>query len=133
MFTERLRSSFNDPSRRKRRRNDRGAGVIMAISKKYSRRIVVDGVAYRWRVMPEVEYDGYLHDGLLLVNVWSEEGSKQVLRLRGGSHPMRRVAAPEVIITPRRVAAGIRAALRAGWPTGKRRFFDLVLPPTDES
>ena len=45
----------------------------MAISKKYSRRIVVDGIAYRWRVPPEVSYDAHIHDGHIIANVWLEE------------------------------------------------------------
>lgn len=105
----------------------------MAISLKYWRRIVVDGVAYRWRVLPEVEYDGCRHDGLLVVHVRLEEDAQQFLRLHGGPHPMRNEAAPEVVITPRRVAAGIRAALQAGWPRSTDRFFYLDLPPADET
>ena len=105
----------------------------MAISKKYSRRIVVDGVAYRWRIPPEVEYDQTGHDGLLIVNVWLEENAGQILRLHGSSHPMRNEASPEAVITPRRVAEGIRAALRAGWqPTIPSRYFRFDLPPSGE-
>jgi hypothetical protein len=106
----------------------------MAISKKYSRRIVVDGVAYRWRVPPEVEYDQTGHDGLLIVNVWHEGSSGQPLRLLGGPHPMRTQAPPGVVVTPQRVAAGIRAALRAGWqPTIPNHLFRFELPTADET
>jgi hypothetical protein len=106
----------------------------MAISKKYSRRIVVDGIAYRWRVPPEVEYDQTGHDGLVIVNVWLEEGAGQTLRLLGSSHPMRNAAEPASVITPQRVAAGIRAALLAGWqPTGPNGTFRLELSLADKS
>ncbi|WP_171472256.1 hypothetical protein [Frigoriglobus tundricola] len=105
----------------------------MAISKKYSRRIVVDGVAYRWRIPPEVEYDQTAHDGHLIVNVWPEKGAGQTLRLYGGLHPMRERATASVVITPRRVADAIRAALRAGWtPMTSNQLFRLDILPTDE-
>jgi hypothetical protein len=106
----------------------------VAISKKYSRRIVVDGVAYRWRIPPEVEYDQTAHDGHLIINVWLEEGAGQTLRLLGGLHPTRQQAAPNVVVTPRRVADAIRAAVRAGWtPTTPNRTFLFDLPPANES
>lgn len=101
----------------------------MAISKKYSRRIVVDGVAYRWKVPPEVEYDQVAHDGLLIANVWLEEGGGQPLRLLSGVHPGHRAAPPEVVITPRRMAD----ALRAGWqPAVRGSIFLFEFPAASE-
>ncbi len=99
----------------------------MAISKKYSRRIVVGGVAYRWRVQPEVEYDQTAHDGHIIANVWSEEHSARTLRLIGGL-PSSETGLPILPVTPGRVAEGIRAALRAGWnPTVVGQTFHLRL------
>ncbi|WP_439631218.1 hypothetical protein [Gemmata sp.] len=90
----------------------------MAISKKYSRRIVVDGEAYRWRVRAEVFYQtGY--DGLLVATVWSEPGPGQVLTVVGDRHPNCRYldgyAAATDTFTPKRIADAIREALRSGW------------------
>ena len=106
----------------------------MAISKKYSRPITVDGVVYRWRIPPEVEYDQTDHDGRVLVIVWRETETGQLLRLIGGLHPAYRHRRPDGcdIVTPHRVATAIRSALVAGWnPAGRGTAFRMTLPPMD--
>ncbi|MFF7454596.1 hypothetical protein [Kitasatospora sp. NPDC008115] len=90
----------------------------MALPRKGSRRIVVDGVEYRWRVSrPHLccDYEGAtlgyaaedaLRPGTTLV---VETGRRAVL------DPER---VPEEVILPGEVAAGIRAARSAGWTPG---------------
>lgn len=95
----------------------------MAISKKYTRRIVVDGVQYRWRVPPAVVYDGHI-----IANVWREGASGQHLRLIGG-HPSSAYPYPTEPMTPKLVAEGIRRALDAGWnPDEPGQPFLLRIP-----
>ena len=107
----------------------------MAISKKYSRPIVVDGVVYRWRVIPDMEYDQTDHDGRILVLVWREVDSGQMLRLIAGQHPGGHHfarARTHDIVTPRRIADGIRSALAVDWnPDSQGRSFTLHLPEPD--
>lgn len=104
----------------------------MAISKKYSRRIVVDGIAYRWRVLPRVEhnppaYDGH-YDGHIVANVWPEDHPGQRLRLIGG-YPHSETGLPTDSVTPRLVAEGIRAAHQAGRVSASRQgTFQIHLP-----
>jgi hypothetical protein len=106
----------------------------MAISKKYSRRIVVDGITYRWRVPPDVDYDQTAYDGILVVDVWLEEDVGQLLRLIGGPRAPRFLRRrPTDVITPRRLAVGIRSALAAGWnPAVTQPIFHYPLPTPNE-
>jgi hypothetical protein len=94
----------------------------VAISNKHSRRIVVDGVQYRWRVPPAVVYDRYI-----VANVWRECASGQHLRLIGG-YPFSEYY-PTEPMTPKLVAEGIRRALAAGWnPDEPGQPFLLRIP-----
>ena len=86
----------------------------MAVPKKYSRRIVVDGIAYRWRVPPEPNYDQG-HFGGLWVTVWREDEPHHPLWLHGGARPDNLHGAVGVVITPRHVAEAIRACVARGW------------------
>ncbi|MER7582370.1 hypothetical protein [Kitasatospora sp. NPDC097691] len=90
----------------------------MALAKKGSRRIDVDGVEYRWRVSRKhwcCDYDvgtlGYVVEdatapGTTLV---VETGRRAVLEPN---------LVPAEVVLPREVAAGIRAALSTGWTPG---------------
>src|SRR5262249_24217574 len=93
----------------------------MAIPKKHSRRIVVDGVVYRWRIPPEPNYDQG-HFGQLVVTVWrDEEPNCCLLYLLGGDRPDNLHGAVGEVLTPRRIADAIRAALAAGWDPAEHR------------
>src|SRR3954470_6130034 len=100
----------------------------MAMSKKYSRRIVVDGITYRWRIPPGPDYDPG-HYGELWATVWCDERPECILYLIGGPRPDNWHHVVEVVVTPRDIAAGIRAALQAGWNPGERGgIFSARLP-----
>ncbi|MEV7186669.1 hypothetical protein [Kitasatospora sp. NPDC093102] len=90
----------------------------MALARKGSRRIVVDGVAYRWRVSSRhwcCDYEGTTlgyavedaaHPGTTLV----VDTGRPALR-----NPD---AVPAHLVLPREVAAGIRFARSKGWTPG---------------
>jgi hypothetical protein len=103
----------------------------VAISKKYSRRIVVDGVAYRWKIDPEPDYDQW-HLGELVVRVWRDDTPNCVLHLLGGRRPEMVPHGQADTITPRRVAAGVRTALARGWNPAGAGGFHLALSAVTE-
>src|SRR4051812_39293680 len=90
----------------------------MAVRKKGSRRIVVDGVQYLWRFprrMTQNEEDGW--PGVMVtVNRVDCRGASLMLAFPQRFHlngPV--VQSPPRPVLPSDVAAGIRAALAAGW------------------
>ena len=95
----------------------------MAIRQVGSRRIVVDGVVYRWRIPPKPTYRQECHEFPLLVFVWREDNPHCVMTFHGGMRPDA-VYGPADIVTPRRMARSIRAALDPGW--GADRPYELV-------
>ena len=90
----------------------------MAVNRKGSRRVVVDGVAYRWsfpRRPDQSQDDGWPGVG---VTVWRADGSGAMLLLAFPQrfHPSGPVGPdPPRPVLPSDVAAGVRAALAAGW------------------
>lgn len=87
----------------------------MAISKKYSRPIVVDGVAYRWKIDPEPSASEFDYAGSMVAYVQLAENPCSVLCVQCGLRSENILGAPGVVVTPRRIAAAIRAAIIAGW------------------
>jgi len=104
----------------------------VAISKKYSRRVVVDGVAYRWKIDPEPCYDQGSYFGLV-VRVWRDDAPNCVLYLFGGARPDTVSHGQAEVVTPRRVAASVRAALAAGWNPAGAGAFRLALSSVTEA
>ncbi|GAA1261255.1 hypothetical protein GCM10009665_58780 [Kitasatospora nipponensis] len=100
----------------------------MALAKKGSRRIVVDGVEYRWRVSrrhwccdQDVNTLGYR------VQHATRPGTTLVVETGRPTVPAPTVLPAEVIL-PREVAAGIRAARSSGWtPSSNGSPFKLYL------
>ncbi len=88
----------------------------MAIAKRGSRRIVVDGQVYRWRLQKRPTPDQRSGRTPLLLAVASEEGdgAKLVLRLHR-HHPRNAVGLRSHAVTPGQVAQYIRQGLAAGW------------------
>ncbi|MDA2813625.1 hypothetical protein O4J56_23475 [Nocardiopsis sp. RSe5-2] len=103
----------------------------MALVRKGSRTITVDGRAYRWRVRRRPTYDQACLGGRLIVAVESAEARGSVLVVRTPyPHPsgVLRGEAP-VPVTPGMVAGTVRAALAAGWRPGRAGPpFSFALP-----
>lgn len=89
----------------------------MAIRKSGSRRLVVDGTEYRWRIRPRATYNqsdygnGTLH---LAVELAERPGAVLVLDTER-PHPSDWGTRNVVPILPSDVARWVRAALAAGW------------------
>jgi hypothetical protein len=104
----------------------------MAIRNKYSRVIIVDGETYRWRIPPQPNYDQG-HMGEMSVIVWRVGAPSCILHLIGGPRPDNLQGLHGEIVTPRRVAAAIRAAIASGWkPTKAGPAFVIDLPAAPE-
>ncbi len=103
----------------------------MAISKRWSRRIVVDGVSYRWK-FPRVTID--ITDGWSWILVHRDDPAKSLLQIGFAgrwsmSGPCREYSRP---VLPSDVAAAIRAALAAGWQADQRgKLFRYWVPQED--
>ena len=89
----------------------------MTIPRKGSRRIEVDGVAYRWTIRPKPSYLQALSEaGGLTVAVELADGPGTVLVASfQRSRPDNWLNAPSAAVTPKHVAEVIREALAAGW------------------
>ena len=101
----------------------------MAIASKGSRRIVVDGQAYRWTVRPRPTYAQALGAPLGFAVQHAEAAEGQVLHVTAdAARPDHWLGEAVVAIGPERVAAAIRLALAAGWkPTAPGSAFALRL------
>jgi hypothetical protein len=92
----------------------------MAIRKTGSRRIVVNGVAFRWRIRKRATYNQECFSGGLQVAVESADDSGAVLLiLTGLSHPRSYIANKKAPVTPLDVATWIRQAMQTGWKPDK--------------
>ena len=89
----------------------------MAIPKKGTRRIVVDGARYRWYVRRRPTLGQAIAESNLTLAVEKEgerRGSVLVVDL-AQPHPSNVVGEPPVAVLPADVARCIQAALRLGW------------------
>lgn len=99
----------------------------MAIRKTGGRRIVVDGVAYLWRIRPRPTYcQGNAWGPLAVcVQLTKSPGSVLVINL-SVPRPDNWVNATPTRVTPRKVECLIRSGLAAGWhPERAGRQFHL--------
>ncbi|QLE70533.1 hypothetical protein FGW37_01960 [Streptomyces rectiverticillatus] len=88
----------------------------MALPRKGSRRIVVDGVAYRWRVRRRVTYGQGMGWSLLAYAVEHAESPGTTLVVRTGRpHPGNWIRRPAPPVLPAHVSAAVRAARARGW------------------
>jgi hypothetical protein len=104
----------------------------MAILKKGSRRIVVDGRSFRWRVRHRPTYDQALCASRLILAAEAANGlgSKLVVVLPQ-VHPSSWMGYPSQPVLPSQVAHYIRQAVGGGWkPTqsGKPFLLDASEP-----
>ncbi|MCB9705538.1 MAG: hypothetical protein H6711_26955 [Myxococcales bacterium] len=89
----------------------------MSIPRRGSRRIVVDGAPYRWRVRTRATADQRSGRTPLLLAIAAEDADGPAMIVRLGLHPNHRLAPADFTraVTPADVAAQIRAGLAAGW------------------
>ncbi|MBX9584424.1 MAG: hypothetical protein K2X87_29335 [Gemmataceae bacterium] len=105
----------------------------MAVRKTGSRPITVDGVVYRWRIArrPSDEEFGWAEP--MTASVGLATGRGRVLFVRCGLRHGNIRDQPGAVVTPRRIAAAIRAALAKGWePAGKGPPLVIDLPASPE-
>ena len=102
-----------------------GEEEIMAIRKLGSRRIVVDGVVFRWRIRKRVTYGQQCFAAGLCVAVELSDCPASVLLLLPGAHPKNWMTKDAKPVKPADVTRWIREAILAGWDPEKRgpQFF----------
>ena len=106
----------------------------MAIRKKGSRPIDVDGVSYRWRIRRKATYDQWAFDyGTLTVSVeLADKPGTVLIAFTNHPHPDCYTTATPHPITPKHVADCVRQALSEGWqPTAKGPQFILRFSSMD--
>ncbi|GHG54163.1 hypothetical protein [Streptomyces griseocarneus] len=104
----------------------------MALVRKGSRRIVVDGVTYRWRLRRRPTYSQALcwSPCTYAVERADRNGTTLVVTT-DRPHPGNRLGRPAAPVLPADVAQHIRTALARGWtPTRPGPPFGLDLSPT---
>ena len=97
---------------------------------KGSRRIVVDDIAYRWRVRHKPTDSQGAFASPMSFAVQRESFGRCTLRVTlDQPRPDNWLKRPGAAVTPARVAQAIRQALRQGWQPGTSGgTFDLQLP-----
>jgi len=102
----------------------------MAIPKTGSRRIVVDGLAYRWTVRHRPTYcQGMAWSPLSFAVELESSGNSTLLVSCELSRPDNWVDSPSVVVTPSVIESAIRLALSQGWhPEEKGSPHSLALP-----
>jgi hypothetical protein len=92
-----------------------GEGGRMAMPKKGSRRIVVDGQPYRWRVPRAGTYPQLAYGTALALSVEHAGGGAVLMVVCAGARHGNWANAPGTTVTPGRIAGLIRRALVVGW------------------
>ncbi|WP_226874086.1 hypothetical protein [Microbispora sitophila] len=105
----------------------------MAIPRKGSRLITVDGATYRWRIRHKPTYGQAIGEGPLTFPVEPAEGPGRVLLVSlPFSRPDVWVGERTMAVRPALVAAVIRMALKRGWdPWQAGHAFDLDVTEDD--
>ena len=103
--------------------------VVVALSRRGSRRIEVDGVAYRWRLRTRPTDGQRLGHTPLIVAIAAEVGPGPALIVRHfHAHPGNTIGRRAEAVTPREVVAMIREGIREGWqPSRPGRAVELEL------
>ena len=93
----------------------------MALVRKGSRRIVVDGTAYRWRLRGRPTYSqGLTWSPCTFAVEHADTPGMTLVVTTGQPHPSNWLTLEARPVLPSAVAAAVRLALRAGWtPTGQ--------------
>jgi len=102
----------------------------MAITKKGSRRIIVDGSAYRWMLRSRPTYSQALGQNPLTFSVELEHGGQTTLVVTtDANRPDAWMDSTTTAITPSTVEGAVRYALRQGWrPSERGAPYALALP-----
>jgi hypothetical protein len=102
----------------------------MAMPKKGSRPIEVEGVKYRWLVRSNPTYSqGSAWSNLTFAVELESSGQQTLLVTAKAARPDNWLSAKSIIITPAIVESAIREALLQGWhPTEKGSAYELQLP-----
>ncbi len=99
----------------------------MAMQQKGSRRIVVGGQKYRWRVRRQASYSQLSYGAALTFAVEHASGGAVLMVVCAGARHGTWAAAPGTTVTPGRVADLVRRAIAAGWvPTEPGSAFYLA-------
>lgn len=103
----------------------------MAITKRGSRRIVVDGAPYRWTVRRKPSYGQALAETPLTFAVELELAKGSVLVVDAGTaRPDNWMKAPASAVAPKLVERSVREAIAQGWrPAVKGKPHTLRLQP----
>lgn len=99
----------------------------MTIPRKGSRRIVVDGIEYRWRIRQKPTYSqaAFGHTLNVAVEICENSNCTLVVDL-SQAHPCNWIGDPSTPVTPSEVSDLIRNALDVGWkPTEKGSAFKI--------
>ncbi|GIF06257.1 hypothetical protein [Actinoplanes siamensis] len=92
----------------------------MAMPRKGSRLITVDGTSYRWAIRPRPTYDEGLAQAPMTFVVELADAPGQVLVVATTSlRPDNWFSLPGGSVTPRIVETSVQAALAAGWEPGR--------------
>lgn len=98
----------------------------MAIPKKGSRGIQVDGAGYRWRVRRRPSHNQWEGGSLILAVEHAEESGAVLIVALPQGHPSTSLGGPVIPVTPADVEGHIREALAAGWkPTVPGKSFEM--------
>ena len=93
-----------------------GKDVDMALVKKGSRLINVDGTTYRWRLRGRPTYDqGLVHWPLTYAVEHADNPGTTLVITTNQPHPSNWFGTPSNPVLPSQVAATIRTALTQGW------------------
>ena len=103
----------------------------MALVRKGSRLITVDGVVYRWRVRKRPTYARGIADSPLSFAVeQADQRGAVLIASMPAAHPANWVGAPALPVVPSLVAAMIRRAREQGWqPDQPGSAFTLTAGP----
>ncbi len=99
----------------------------MALVRKGSRRIVVDGTAYRWRLRGRPTYDqGLVWSPCTFAVEHADTPGMTLVVTTDQPHPSNWIGRGAVPVLPSDVAVAVRLALREGWtPTALGSAFHL--------
>jgi len=106
----------------------------MTMPKAGSRKIVVEGTRFRWRIRKRITYAQQCFGQGLGISVELEESpsGKLFIGIKGENHPSTLVGKPGGSVKPSDIAGWIREALQSGWEpanAGQEHFISVQREP----